>query len=188
MDIDKITQISDIYLKLDLYDSINLWELINRLDIPEIRLIVNKKEKLNLFAVTWNRDDFQYRNLFDFISYIKNPIWLNIDSYCINCKKEYAFNYITDYLLIPENKKNYNQFWDYLHKEIFFVSFLCSKCHNQEISFLFRIDEDNNLYKIWQYPSKIDLNINDLKWYEKLLGEKYYKELKESMVSKLSLI
>lgn len=182
MKIDEVIEISDIYLNLDLYDSINLWELINRLDIPEINLIVNQKEKLNLFVFTWNKEDFQIRNIIDFISYIKNPIWLNIDSYCVNCKKEYAFNYISNYLLIPENKKNYNQFEDHLHKNIFFVTFLCSKCHTQEISFLFKIDNDNNLFKIWQYPSKIDLTINDFKEYEKLLWEKYYKELKESMI------
>ena len=183
MNIDNIKSFADIYLLLDLYDYINLSELIDRLDIPEINDLVNKWTSINIFGHNWNKTDFEKRNIDNLIELIKNPAELNIDSFCITCKKDYAFNYKSNYLLIPEEYKNYNQYQDYLHKNIFFVTFLCSKCHSQENSFLFRFDEEKNyLYKIWQYPSKIDLTINDWKWYEKLLWEKYYKELKESMI------
>jgi hypothetical protein len=183
MEVENINQIADIYLWLDLYDKVNLQELVtSRCDIPVINTIANERVSINLYMATWNQEDFTKRTLFNFIDYLRRPTWLNIDCYCVNCKKDYAFNFTKDYLLIPESEKNYNSYENYLHKDIFFVTFLCSKCHSQEISFLFRIDEEYNLYKIWQNPSKIDLTINDVKKYERLLWEKYYKELKESMI------
>ncbi len=178
MDVSSIKNMEDIYLKIGLYDKINLNELLKRTDIEEINNIKEQCNGINQF-LSKDKSYTNYEILEKIKNFIKNPSDLNIDSFCINCKKDYAFNYVNNFILINEKREGFS---DDFHPSIFFVNFYCSKCKKQEISFLFKIDENDYLYKIWQYPSTADLISKDYKKYEKFLWKDYFKELKSSIV------
>lgn len=169
MEVEKVNKISDIFLWIDLYSKIDLNELVNKKsDLYPINEISNRLLSMNLFLSSDSTPNTHKDIIKELVENLYSNKEFCIDTYCINCKMDSTYNF----------NSGYNCF-----DNIFLSKFSCSRCKDQIIWFLFRFDKKNNyLYKIWQYPSKIDLIINDWKWYEKLLWEKYYKELKESMV------
>lgn len=173
-----------IILWLPLYKKYKTEDIINNYWIEEFKNIKLKvsKEQISIFAVTRDTDRLNADVFFEQLNYIKNPDLDKLDTYCNVCKRETPFEYNKNYILINEDGKNYNQYMEYLHNNIFFLNYYCTRCNQNEVIFLIKIEWDY-ISKIAQNPTELDLLWKDFKKYEKILDDSKINELKKSIIS-----
>lgn len=103
----------------------------------------------------------------------------NIDSYCVECKKESTFTSISNYPLFNGMPvKEYKMFIKFIGESYFndFNTinkyFICARNSSHKLVFITLV-KNSKIIKIGQYPSIADLSITSVEKYRKILGSKY---------------
>ncbi|WP_407270031.1 hypothetical protein [Radiobacillus sp. PE A8.2] len=116
-----------------------------------------------------------------------------IDCYCIDCKKESTFHFVTPRYSYPINALgkdktgSIHESQEETDKRVFKslttegpyyinITYKCSRNKNHELVFIIMIN-GTRLIKIGQYPSIADFEGSSLKKYQKILGNDKYREL-----------